>query len=610
MSNLTSLIALIITAIAESCVLIYIRSHSSKKNALVSAFSLLGYCMSFWCISLVIQILVIHFFSESYAIYVDYLVYFCIAFLPVFMFFFADIYEKGTFTFKVQYFALFIIPCITMVILFTNDYHHLFYERYAIRNVDAGFGAYFYIHSCYTYGLLLYDIFKIIRTSIKTTTYKSKQTLLIFLGVLFPLSVNVLGTTNIIPMSIYLTPISFSITIVLWGIAILRYNFLIVAPVALKIIVSQMSDAYIVLNKDYNVSDCNTSFETIFNITKKDIIGKDFYELDFGDKVVLENKNFGSYLEKVQKSNKTYKLNARLKDEAKYFTVEISGIMSDKQCIGVLIFLKDTTQHILDMEALKNNQNILMERERLATLGQMVGGIAHNLKTPIMSIAGAMEGLKDLVTEYDQSIDDPDVTKDDHHAIAHDMTEWISKVNSYDTYMSDVISAIKGQAVNFNDSSSNAFTIDDLLKRVNILMRHELKNALIVLDVVCDVDKSMVLNGNVNSLVQVVNNLISNAIQSYNGSQNEEILLTISEKNNNIVISVEDHGSGIPEDVQKKLFNEMVTTKGHKGTGLGLFMSYSTIKGQFNGELSFTSKVNEGTKFFISLPLQKIINEG
>lgn len=605
MSNVKSLIALLVTVIAESLILTYIKSHSDKRNHLVKSFTLLGYCMTFWCVSLIIQIIVIALFSEKYAVYVDYLVYFCIAFLPVCMFFFAEVYAHKAVTFKLKYCLLFIIPCITMIVLLTNDYHHLFYERYSIRNVDAGFGPYFYIHSCYTYGLLFYDIIKILITSIKTTSYKSKQTILILLGVIIPLCVNILGITNIIPMSIYLTPISFSITIILWGVAILRYNFLSIAPIALKKIVAQMSDAYIVLNMDYIVSDCNKSFENIFGISRKDLVGKDFYSLNFGDKVILENKSFGNYLERAYNSNKTYKVNAKLKDSSKYFSVEISGIVSDGQCVGVLIFLNDTTQHILDMEALKNNQNILMERERLATLGQMVGGIAHNLKTPIMSIAGAMEGLKDLVTEYDKSIDDPDVTKEDHHAIAHDMSDWISKVNSYDAYMSDVITAVKGQAVNFNSSSVDAFTIDDMLKRVNILMRHELKNSLIVLDVDCQVDKNFTLNGNVNSLVQVVNNLISNAIQSYNGKQNEEILLTIYQKNNNIVISVKDHGSGIPEDVQKKLFNEMITTKGHKGTGLGLFMSYSTIRGHFNGELSFTSKVNEGTTFFISLPIQK-----
>ena len=97
--------------------------------------------------------------------------------------------------------------------------------------------------------------------------------------------------------------------------------------------------------------------------------------------------------------------------------------------------------------------------------------------------------------------------------------------------------------------------------------------------------------------------MISNAIQSYNGQQNKSIDLTISQKDNNIVIDVADHGCGIPEDIQKQLFSKMVTTKGHNGSGLGLFMSYSTIKGNFNGNLSFKSKVNVGTTFTITLPI-------
>ena len=63
-----------------------------------------------------------------------------------------------------------------------------------------------------------------------------------------------------------------------------------------------------------------------------------------------------------------------------------------------------------------------------------------------------------------------------------------------------------------------------------------------------------------------------------------------------------DHASGIPEDVQEKLFTEMITTKGKNGSGLGLFMSYSTIKGTFNGDLSFQSKEGVGTTFTIQLP--------
>ena len=78
-----------------------------------------------------------------------------------------------------------------------------------------------------------------------------------------------------------------------------------------------------------------------------------------------------------------------------------------------------------NVNQLKSNQSMLMERERLASLGQLIGGIAHNLKTPIMSISGAAEGLSDLVKEYDSSIDDPDVNSQDHHDIAKDMNSWI-----------------------------------------------------------------------------------------------------------------------------------------------------------------------------------------
>ena len=246
---------------------------------------------------------------------------------------------------------------------------------------------------------------------------------------------------------------------------------------------------------------------------------------------------------------------------------------------------------------------MLMEKERLASLGQLIGGIAHNLKTPIMSISGASEGLTDLIKEYDDSIGDPEVTNEDHHAIAKDMTEWVNKIKSYTEYMSDVITAVKGQAVTLSENESTSFDIDELVKRVNILMKHELKNALINLNVQINTDKSTILHGDITSLVQVINNMISNSIQAYNGETNKSIDLLIYKKNNNIIISVKDYGIGLPDKVKQKLFKEMITTKGKNGTGLGLFMSYSTIRAHFNGNITFESKEGKGTTFNIEIPV-------
>lgn len=252
---------------------------------------------------------------------------------------------------------------------------------------------------------------------------------------------------------------------------------------------------------------------------------------------------------------------------------------------------------------IKDNQDKLMEKERLASLGQLIGGIAHNLKTPIMSIAGAAEGLNDLIKEYDASIGDSEVTNQDHHDIAKDMSVWVEKVKNYTEYMSDVITAVKGQAVALSDEEAVSFTIEELVKRVDILMRHELKNSLTNLITKVNVDPTTELQGNVNSLVQVINNMISNSIQAYNGKTNENIELTISKENTNIVISIKDYAGGLPKEVSTKLFKEMVTTKGKNGTGLGLFMSYSNIRAHFNGNITVNSELGIGTEFKIILPV-------
>lgn len=260
-----------------------------------------------------------------------------------------------------------------------------------------------------------------------------------------------------------------------------------------------------------------------------------------------------------------------------------------------------------NIEQIKSNQDLLIERERLASLGQMVGGIAHNLKTPIMSIAGADEGLTQLVAELDASIGNPMVTNEDYHAIAKDMQEWIDKIKTHTSYMSDVITAVKGQAVTLSDSQVYPFSISDLFKQVDILMKHELKSALVTLRVSNNVDDNIKINGNINSLVQVLNNMISNSIQAYDGKSDEFIDLVANLRDNTTIeLIVKDYGPGLPKVVQDNLFKQMITTKGKGGTGLGLFMSYSNIKAHFHGDMTFETEKNKGTTFIITIPINKL----
>ena len=459
------------------------------------------------------------------------------------------------------------------------------------------------VHSVYTFALLILAIFILFKYSFKTSGFFSKQSLLIVLGALIPLVVNLLGMLGI-PMTVYLTPICFALTILFFALAVFRFGLMKVTPIALQTIVDKISDGYLVLDENGIITDFNATVLKMFKLDGNYIRGKNLFDIvNTGNYFSVNTEKLKNCIDIAKDTPDTFHFEKKLVNEDKYFNIEINSIQNDKTFLGILVLFKDTTQHMLDMQTIKNNQNMLMERERLASLGQLIGGIAHNLKTPIMSISGAAEGLTDLVKEYEASVGDPEVTVQDHHDIAKDMKDWIDKIRSYTEYMSDVITAVKGQAVTMSEEQAVSFTLDELVKRVNILMKHELKNALVELNVSMKTDEKTVLKGNINSLVQVINNMVSNAIQSYDGKPDNKIDLILSKQDNNVVISVKDYGMGLPDEVQQKLFKEMITTKGKNGTGLGLFMSYSTIRAHFNGNITFETSKGKGTVFNIILPL-------
>ena len=553
----------------------------------------------------VISQLVCSNFLNIEPIYFENFIYIGTCMLPVALFFVAIIFRNTKIRFKRKYLLLFVIPFLTLAVLYTNQYHHLFYKVYSSNLNEMVYGPYFYIHSIYTYGLLLISIGIMINASLKNSGSFSKQTILIIIGTMFPILVNLLGTFKIYDMNVCLTPISFSIAVIFYTFAILKFNFLKITPIALQKIVDRISDAYIVLDEDNIITDFNKTFLEMFKLKPENIRSKNFIKFLENRKISKQTlKRIENTIERANTTDKTISFEQHFSGIKKYFKIEITTIKSDNTSLGTLVLLKDITQHKEDMETIRNNQDRLMERERLAGLGQLIGGIAHNLKTPIMSIAGAVQGLENLIKEYDESIDDPVVNSQDHHDIARDMEEWIPKIRAHLEYMSDIITTVKGQAVaSLSSDTSEEFTVDELIKRVNILMKHELKNAYIYMNVMMKTDENQILKGNVNSLVQVVNNMISNAIQAYAGKKDQNIEIVVSKKENNIVISITDFAGGLPKEVQDRLFKEMVTTKGKNGTGLGLYMSYSNIKAHFGGDITYVTEQGKGTTFNIIIPI-------
>lgn len=548
------------------------------------------------------------YYGKTIMIYV-YIWYTGLCFIPVCLLLISIVFINTKIAFTKKYYLLFVIPVLSVIMLLTNEYHHLFFVNFSGTNNEVVYGKYFIIHSIYSYACIIIGLVRLLYHSVKISKFFSMQSVLIAIGSIIPLFVNIIVTFKLVVLPAYTTAIAFSVTIIFISIAIFRYQFLRVSPIALRTIVDRISDSFIVVNDDFIVIDYNKTMNTALSNIANVEVKKSIFEI-FKDTCLINDKDNLYDLIKVSKeSGMSISFEKHITGDQvdKYFNIEITPIIAHNNYLGTIILFKDNTENVKHLEAIEEKHAIMMEQERLASLGQLMGGIAHNMKTSIMSIAGAVEGLRDLVDEYDMSVSDSSVTIEDHHEIAAEMKTWLTKIKPYCSYMTDIIDTVKGQTVKFNTSLVVGFTVNELVKRIELLLKYELIRNKCTLNTEIRTDSSTELHGDINSLVQVFDNIIINAMQAYEG-QEGRIELIIEEKENNILFTVRDYAKGIPDSIKDKLLKEMITTKGRSGTGLGLYMSNLTIKGRFGGNMWLTSEEGRGTSFFIQIPLKKQLN--
>lgn len=254
------------------------------------------------------------------------------------------------------------------------------------------------------------------------------------------------------------------------------------------------------------------------------------------------------------------------------------------------------------IRTIKEKQISFFTRERFVFLGLLAGSLAHNMTSPIFCISGMADALSDLVTEYDDAIGEYLITNNDHHEIVNEMRHHLKDLKHYNSYLFEIVTAIKEQAISRDIYQGSSFLVGTMLKRVTYLLKHELMKCQCKLITDIQVDEETEIKGVLIDLVQVVSNLILNAVQSYEGLVSKVELKIIGD-DKNLEICIKDYGKGIPADIKDRLLNEAVTTK-EDGTGLGVYSSYLIIKDKFKGNLWFESKENFGTTFYITIPVK------
>ncbi len=263
---------------------------------------------------------------------------------------------------------------------------------------------------------------------------------------------------------------------------------------------------------------------------------------------------------------------------------------------------------------LKDTQVQLVQSEKMASLGQLVAGIAHEIKNPLNFIYGNtdflkkyVEGLKALIHLFEEGAGvDPSLRQKEAELKKEINYDFIRQ--DLDTLIENLeegakrIHAIIGDLRTFSRMDSDELRPVDIHEPMELalnLLRHEYRDRISVHKDFGQLPKVECHSG---KLSQVFMNVLANACQAING--NGEIQIRTFRENGRVVIEVEDNGEGIEEAHLNKVFEPFFTTKPvGKGTGLGLSISYGIIR-QHHGTISVQSRKNQGTTFRIELPVK------
>lgn len=571
-------------------ILTYLILKMKNKKQISYAFLCVLAFMTLWNIGSLAEKYINYLFDYTSMLAIK-LCFISICFISVSFLYLGIIFAKTRILFNWKQIFVFVIPVISTILILTNEKHYLYFVKFSIYRNEAIYGSYFPIHTFYSYGCIFIALCILTYFSIKNSGFFSKQSLLIITGSMFPIIINLIYTYDILRISFYSTPIAFSIAVIFYALAIFKFDFLNVVPIALQTVVDRIPDCFIIINEDLNIIDYNrpfvNSFSKIINFKRNDNIIDIF---NSNPELSINETKFTNLITTVTNERKSIKFEYHLFE--RYYNIDITPIIKNKKYIGTIILFRDTTEQKLDHEKLK-------QQEKLSILGKLIGGIAHSFKSPILSIFGYTEDIQIAVEDINKLSNgnlSPEIKAElDKINEAADLV--IKYIKNMENTIGAVMSHIESEELIIK---SESFTTDEFI--------NEIQNYGYMCDFKINAEKNIVVNGgNKSVLMLVFDALINNSIFAYNEIQKEAIIyIDIAKKNNSIKFIVKDYAGGIPKEVADKIFNEVNTTKGTQGTGLGLILSQALLTASFRGS-SMTLETCEsvGTTWTISIPVIK-----
>jgi len=257
---------------------------------------------------------------------------------------------------------------------------------------------------------------------------------------------------------------------------------------------------------------------------------------------------------------------------------------------------------------LKSTQAQLIQSEKMASLGELTAGIAHEIQNPLNFVNNFSEVSTELVDEMNEEIIKGNI--EDAIEIANDLKQNLEKINHHGKRAGDIVKGML-QHSRKGEGKKEPTDINALCDEYLRLAYHGLraKDKSFNAEFKTDFDENLPkINVVPQDIGRVVLNLINNAFYAVNEKSKSntgfvpQVTIVTKKLNDNIQISVKDNGNGIPKNIVDKIYQPFFTTKPTgQGTGLGLSLSYDIIKAH-GGEIKVETKEGEGSEFIIQLP--------
>lgn len=398
------------------------------------------------------------------------------------------------------------------------------------------------------------------------------------------------------------------------------------ADAKLRTVIETANEGFLGIDNDGRITSVNLEMCAILDRTRDEIIGQLVFQ--FMDR--KNSENFKSQLDLWTEGKKSaFETALRWTDGTMiYCLLKGTPIRSNGRVIGSFVMISDITerkiaeeeirklneeleQRVMErtaqlrksLENLKNTQAQLVQSEKMAALGGLVAGVAHEINTPVGVSVTATSFLENEHGKIMQQHESGQLTAADIGAYLKKGSEAIRMIAANLKRAGNLVSSFKQVAVDQSSENQRKFFLKQYIEEILVSLSPKFKRTRHAIEV--NIPEELAVNSYPGALSQIITQLVTNTqIHGFDGIEEGKITLHVTRKENEIILVYHDTGKGMDQKILDQIFDPFFTTKrSHGGTGLGMHVVYNLVTQTLHGKITCESAPDRGATFIIIMPM-------